>query len=505
MNATFIFVFAFCLVAIFSPGVAAQPKSMVIDEAGSVLATVGGIDFRECIIESGFRDRQVQCARLDVPENREDPEGKQIRLFIVRLPTKNPNPRPDPVLFLAGGPGQAASEGYLHIDKTLTGLAKDRDFYLIDQRGTGFSNFLGCDSPHEQGFLPFQYNPAEIKAFFRECLHTLPGDPRFYTTSIAIRDFEAVRQALGIGRWNLLGGSYGTRVAIHYMRRDPEFIRSAVLDSVVPPELNFGTGIALQSQKILDHLYKRCREDAECHRRFPDLQHQVEGLLSRLADAPIEVQTEDFRTGRIKSYTLTRAHLAILIRLYLYDTRSLALLPPILHRAAAERRYAPLVRASESMMEGMGQMLSPGMHQSVVCTEDVPLYKLDHNLVEKTRDTYLGTEFLDSLKTSCSVWPRGVMDEDFKEPLKSDIPTLLLSGEYDPITPPQYAEQAAKYLSNARHLVLEGQGHPVAGKGCAPSIIADFVDRASPANLKESCLGRLDEAPLFINFNGPTP
>lgn len=487
----------------------------LIDMDQPVVATVGEVEFRECILEAEGRDRTLQCAWIEVPEDYSLPEpssgsasgdANTIKLFIARRPARKPKAPLDPMLFLAGGPGQSASESYLHMDRVFSDLAKERDFYLIDQRGTGHSNFLGCgDAVDSDALLLSEQSPEQTRAMATACLEQLPGDPRFYTTSVAIRDFERIRKALGKQHWNLFGASYGTRVALHYMRRHPEAVRTATLDSVVPPSLALGPDIAFLSQRVLDDMYQRCEEDGECRARFPQLRRDVEALFARLEEGPIEVEAESFRTGQQKTLTFTRTHLEALVRMYLYNTRSLALLPPMLHEAAANGNFAPIARAATASAEAMEDMLAPGMHNAVLCTEDAPFYDKDSAREERNRNTYMGIEFLANIRHICELWPRGVMDEDFKEPLNSDVPTLLLSGERDPITPPEYAEQVAESLSRGRHLELEGQGHFVSVEGCAPQLIETFVSTASPEGLPTACLDRLDAAPLFINFNGPTP
>lgn len=493
-----------CLVS--GQSLAAEAESELIDMSKPVVATVGSIEFRECVLEASGLDREVQCARHQVPEDHANPDGKKIELFMVRLPARKPKQEFEPMLFLAGGPGQAASDGYLHIDRNFAALAKERDFYLLDQRGTGHSNLFSCAGAMEsEDLVELQTDPEKIQEFSLKCLEELPGDPRQYTTSVAIKDFEAVRKALGFEQWNLFGASYGTRVGIHYMRRHPEAVRTAVLDSLVPPDLTLGTEIAFLSQAVLSHMYQRCAEDEACNSRFPNLETETEQLFARLKEEPIEVQAESFSSGQIETIQFTHAHLMLLVRMYLYNSSSLALLPPMLHEAAVNDNFAPLARAAKTASESMDDMLALGMHNSVMCTEDVRFYGASDDLNRKNQNTYMGTAFLENLQAMCKAWPIGVMDEDFKEPLKSAIPVLLLSGEQDPITPPEYGDQVKQHLSNAKHLVVKGQGHFVSIQGCAPHLVAKFVSEASVEGLSADCLSRLSAAPLFINFNAPSP
>jgi len=495
--------------ALAQSGEGGSSPQIPIDLNQPVVATVGDIEFRECTLQAEGRDRRVQCAWLTVPEHYDAPEGETLELFIARLPARSPRAKQvskEPMLFLAGGPGQSASEGYLHIDRAFSGLARERDFYLIDQRGTGHSNRLDCDEALEHAQLfDQQLSRDDIQASISRCLEQLPGDPRFYTTSAAVRDFEQARSALGLPHWNLFGVSYGTRTAQHYMRRHPEAVRTAILDSVVPAEYNLGPNIAQLSQRALDSLYDRCEADQECRERFPDLRQAVESLFARLAEAPLEVRAEDFSSGEVTTVTLTRTHLEVLVRMYLYNTHSVARYRPNSTKAPPGTTSPPWPGRPTALQTKCRALFATGMHNAVICTEDAAFFTPDAEQTARDEQTYMGASFLDNIIASCELWPRGLLDPDFKDPLVSDIPTLLLSGEYDPITPPEYAEQALEHLSNAVHLELKGQGHFVSTAGCAPHLLEKFVNTASPEGLREPCLDRLEAPPLFMNFNGPSP
>lgn len=479
----------------------------VIDLGQPVVATVGDIEFRECRVTTQYRERKVQCAWFEVAENPVLADGKQIALFIVRLPAMRAAKAPlDPLLMIAGGPGQAASEAYLFADQTYSPLAKNRDFYLIDQRGTGHSNNLGCqDIVDAADWIGADLNAAKVETITAECLAGLAGDMAQYTTENTVRDFERARAALGVRQWNLLGVSYGTRVSTHYMRRYPSSVRTAILDGVVPPEGVLGTEIAVRSQNTLDALLSRCANDPACHQAMPNLKQELADLFKQLDSQPEMFTYEDFTSGLMEKITFSRGHLELLLRLYLYNPHSLAILPPMLHEAALNQNYAPLARASRLVIQSMGQSLAMGLHNSVMCTEEVPHFELTEALREQNTNSYMGMNIVSQLQAICRVWPKEKVADDFRAPLVSAIPTLLLSGEFDPITPPSYAESAKKHLSNARHLMLQGQGHGVSGVGCTPNLLAHFVAEASVTDLNVECLSRVSASPLFINFNGSAP
>lgn len=483
-------------------------RDEVIDMNAPVEAVVGELEFRECLVSSQGMDRKVQCAWYEVAENPQAQDGNKIRLFVARLPAKRHVKHiNDPVLFIAGGPGQAASESYLFADHIWESLAKNRDFYLIDQRGTGYSNYMGCDDLlNNEQLVNMDYDSEKVKQLARDCVAMLPGDARFYTTDITVQDFDELRSALGIEKWNLLGVSYGTRVATHYMRSFPKSVRTVVLDSVVPPQHILGSEIAARSQQTLDVLFERCETNSQCHERMPELRKNVEALLSKLDDDPVSIRVENFKTGKIEDMTFTREHLVTLVRMYLYNPRTLALLPPMLHEAAQNGNYSPIARAATNTAENLQNSMATGLHNGVMCTEEYPYYEnISEDEKDASRSSYMGMDLIQLMQDVCSVWPQGETIAAMKEPLISDIPTLLLSGEFDPITPPAYAEKTLQTLSNARHLVLKGQGHFVSGTGCTPHLVEKFVTDASSASLNTRCLDRISAAPLYLNFNGAAP
>lgn len=486
---------------------AADTAPAPLDLNAPVVASVGHIDFRECNLTAEARERRVQCATLTVRENPADAESRTIDVFIVRLPAKRASAQAqDPMLLLAGGPGQAASEAFLFADQSFAALAKNRDFYLIDQRGTGRSNYLGCDEvASEADMMLLPYSSARIKQMTEGCLASLDADLTRYTTAYAIEDFEQVRKALGVTAWNLLGVSYGTRVASHYMRAHPSRVRTAVLDSVVPPEKPLGPEIALQSEASFTALLARCAANPACAERMPGLGEHVHALFARLKTAPVTVAYENFSTGDMATMDFSHAHLAALVRLYLYNTHSVALLPPMLQAAAVNHNFAPLARASAKLLTQLRGKMSAGLHNTVLCSEDVPFYNYGDALLEATAQTYMGTDLLQAIHDVCAVWPQANIPENFRAPLQTAVPTLLFSGEFDPITPPAYADMVLPGLTQAKHLVLPGQGHFVSASGCAPDLVENFVSNRSIERLNPACLQRLRAAPLFVNFNGPAP
>jgi pimeloyl-ACP methyl ester carboxylesterase len=374
---------------------------------------------------------------------------------------------------------------------------------LVDQRGTGDSQKLDCDMP-EDALEDIDTPPGELAALARECLRTLPGDPRFYTTSVAVRDLDAVREALGYARINLYGASYGTRVAQHYVRRFPGHARTVVLDGVVQPGLALGPAIATDAEASLRKAFADCGAAPECKQAFGDLDAAFDALRARLAAGPQQVRFTDPVSGEPREDGFGRGELALAVRILSYTANSRALLPLLVHEAS-QGNLAPLVAQAAMIAEQFEGMLAIGMHNAVSCTEDIPF--IDTATVDRAAlaRSYLGSAMLDGLQAMCAVWPQGVLDEDLRAPLSSAVPALLFSGSADPVTPPANAAAAAKGFSQHVELVFDGQGHTQLGEPCALGILRRFLQTGSAAGLDTACVAEVRQPPFFLNFNGSAP
>jgi pimeloyl-ACP methyl ester carboxylesterase len=302
----------------------------------------------------------------------------------------------------------------------------------------------------------------------------------------------------------LYGVSYGTRVAQHFARRYPGSTRSVIIDGVVPPQLSLGPEIATESQKAVDKILARCAEDDACNNRFPDVAADFERVVAELRAAPVTIAVPHPSTGRPEDIEFGEGELAGAIRLLAYHPNTIALMPLLIHEAG-KGNYVPLGSQFMMTMIAMADAMSLGMHNAVMCTEDVPFYDKSSIDYDGLATSYMGTFQLDALEAICSIWPAGPIDDEFKVPLATDLPVLLLSGDSDPITPPRYAELAAVDLENATHLIGKNQGHGQIGVGCTPRLIADFIDAADPSGLDATCLERSFVMPFFLDFSGPNP
>lgn len=468
---------------------------------GSPNSAIAALVTEDCRLTSDWLATvSALCAILTVAENPADPGGPQIDLFVARVPSLSGTPEPDPVVLINGGPGEGTTELYLGLRPAFEPLRRERDIIILDQRGTGRSNRLACPSADAADLDTA--DPDVLRELISECIASLDADLRYYTTSVAVGDLETLRQTLDVPEWNIYGISYGTRVAQHYLRRYPEHTRALILDGIAPPEVALGPEIAANAQAALDMIMSRCADDISCAEQFPDLEQKFATVMSRLEEEPQTVPMPDPQTGEATTLSLSDRQMQLAVRLMSYSPYTAALLPLILSEAY-DGNYAPLTAQAYLVVGQLEESLSMPMHNSVVCTEDVPFFEISD--FDAPGQTYLGTSVVDALNTVCSIWPAGFRDDDLKDPLGSSHPVLLLSGEADPVTPPAYGTQVLQNLSNARHLVGPGQGHGLVTVGCVPNLMRRFVQDLDPQGLDADCLEREQPTPFFLDFAGPAP
>jgi len=445
------------------------------------------------------------CAPFEVPENRDDPHSRKIGLKLAVIRSSAQVASKDMLVLLAGGPGQAATESWPGVSTALQPLTAHRHVVLLDQRGTGGSNPLTCNDESESadsGADDSDAHPDRQREETERCLKQLAGraDPRFYTTTIAAQDLEEVRKALGSPSFDLVGVSYGTRMAQQYAMRYPQAVRSMVLDGVVPNELALGQDFARNLDDALKAQFARCSANDDCRKRFSDPYQTLYQLRDALRANPHKVSFRDPQTYQSVQRELNEYSLASVVRMFAYTPLTAALLPLSIN-AAAHGDVGPLLGQAKLLSGDLSDTMNGGMQLSVICSEDADL------LQPRPDDahTILGNRMIDTLQTACAVWPKGTRPADFHQPLKSNAPALLLSGQFDPVTPSRYGDQVAKNLPQSRHFVLAGQAHNVINVGCAPQLVKRFIENLKPEALDATCLDRLRPTPMFIDFNGAAP
>jgi pimeloyl-ACP methyl ester carboxylesterase len=482
--------------------------------AGLVISSAGfaapdssaAIVFSPCQIQdlNGIAVYNAECTDFAVPENPANPGGRIIKLRVARVPAINREKQPDPLFLLAGGPGMGATALYGNAAPAFGAIRRNRDIVLVDQRGTGSSNALNCRTDDLE---MLSATPEQLRDEAQACLAKLKehADVAYYTTSVAVQDLDRVRAALGYERINLYGGSYGTRVAQHYMRRFPTHTRAVILDGVVAPEQILGPETAIDAENALTHVLARCASDAACKAQFGDPAEAYRALRKSLAAKPVSVTLPDPTTGTPRTIEFGSLQLALVLRLSIYNSEQASLLPLALSLAQQSGNFAPLAGQFLMTLSTFEEVASYGMHNSVVCTEDVPFFdtvKIDRARLEAT---FLGAVQVDALKRICDGWPRGPLDEDFHAPLRSDVPVLLLSGGNDPVTPPANAELAKAGFTHSLHLVLPDLGHGQIGAPCMGGVMASFIALGKVKGLDVSCTRRARPQPFFTTLSGPAP
>jgi pimeloyl-ACP methyl ester carboxylesterase len=304
------------------------------------------------------------------------------------------------------------------------------------------------------------------------------------------------------GQIDLYAVSYGTRVAELYMRRFPEATHAAILDGVTYPQQAIGPDTPVDGEQALNLILARCRAAPDCAAAYPSLTQDLERLLDRYGVEKTTLSLSDPASGAPLEFEFNRSVLSAALRFLSYNATEASLLPTLIHEAAIGR-LAPLAAQTIMMARQIGDQIAIGMQNTVVCSEDVPFYgAIDR---AKLARTYQGTEQLDALAEICKLWPRGPVDPDLHSALHSDVPTLLLSGGADPVTPPAGALRLAEGLHRYRHLVLAGEGHGQVATGCVPKLMARFLDTADPLTLDATCLERHHPTPFFVGLTGPAP
>jgi pimeloyl-ACP methyl ester carboxylesterase len=476
-------------------GCRAGQEATVPPPVGRAVASAPTAIDRECApsVPEGAR-----CGTVQVFENRDTREGRTLDLAYVVLPAIG-NAQPDPVFVLAGGPGQAATRLLVLASSSLSTVNETRDLVFVDQRGTGASNGLRCVMEELDAMLRGPWDAAN-QAVLVECGRSLPADLAWYTTPPAMDDLDDVRVALGYDEINLWGGSYGTRAGLAYLRQHGDHVRSAVLWGVAPPGQPFMRTFGPQGQAALDALLADCAADARCNALLPRGPEVVGRIMARLREAPARVEVTDPRDGSQVTLELTDQILASSLRLALYDTGSAASLPGMLS-AADQGHYEPLMGLAIPTTVAIREQIHLGMFMAVACAEDVPLLTAE-DMAAADR-TFMGGEFLRSLQSTCAQWPKAALPAGYLEPVRSDVPVLLMAGEVDPVTPPATARLAAQTLSRSRVVPFPGTGHGTSNTlACEAQLVRRFMDDPNPAALDVGCTEGLKRPPFELPRSG---
>lgn len=446
--------------------------------------------------------KDARCGVYEVFENRAAKSGRKIPIQVVVLPATGTERLSDPLLYFSGGPGASSINEGAYFAATAPDLRKNRDLLLIDSRGTGKSAALICDelrgTASIQGFLE-DYMPAEK---VRACLDRLQktADLAQYSTDNVVDDAEEIRTALGYGKVNLMGTSYGTRTVQVYMRRHPGSVRTAVMSGVLPLDEAFPVVAARYAQQGLDVLVTECEGDPACKKAFPKLREEVAAVLRQVEKEPVKVQVIQADTGQPIDFTLSKNGLGQVLRRMLYYNQWISLTPLYLH-LAAQGDWQPFAEFAQVISRAQSNS-AEGYYLSITCSEDLAFVR-EEEIPAAVAGTFLGDLRARKQLASCVGWPAPKLGPDFRVPVKSDIPALLFSGGADPATPPSSGERVARTLSRSRHVVVPDGGHGLGGlKGeeCVPQMISAFIAAGSAEPLDTSCAARMQRPDFLLSL-----
>ena len=433
---------------------------------------------------------EAKCGTLTVFENRATGKGRKIDMNVLVLPATSQQREPDPLFYFAGGPGSAATEDAPGIAPIFAKIHEHRDLVFIDQRGTGKSNPLNCDL-----FDP-AYPQSYLEAFFpveavKKCREQLEpkADLTLYTTNIAMDDIDDVRAALGYEQINLVGASYGTRAALVYLRRHPKHVRAVVLQGVAPTNQFMPLHFPQDTERALQGVLSECEADAACHEAFPKIKDEAAYALGILLQSPATAEIQPEGTNDKVTLRLNANLAAEAVRYMLYSPVPASRIPLFLH-LARHGNYGPLTQAALFYRKNLVATGSNGMYLSVTCAEDLP-WVTREEAKRLAQNTVLGPYRYYDQSEACELWPRGAVEATYAEPVRSDKPVLIITGEWDPVTPPAQGDAVAKTLPNSLHLVVPHGAHGLGGLeniDCVDGVLTTFIERGTVKGLDTSCV-----------------
>ena len=444
----------------------------------------------------------AKCGTLGVFENRATRKGRKIPINVVVLPATGAKREPDAVFYFAGGPGSAATEDAPGIADILARIREHRDLVFVDQRGTGQSNPLDCTlfNPTDQQSFLGSFFPVDDIRKCREQLE-LNADLTLYTTEIAMDDLDDVRAALGYEQINLYGASYGTRAALVYLRQHPKHVRTAMLHGVAPTNQLMPLNFPQDNERALQGVLSECEADEACSKAFPQLKKNAQRVLEELLQSPAQVELQMPGSKDPVKLTLNRNLAAEAIRYMLYSPGGASRVPLVLH-TAAQGNYGPLTRAALNFRRNIVATGSNGMYLSITCAEDLPWVNAKE--AEKLgANTFLGDYRYRQQNEACALWPRAKIDSKYAEPVRSDKPVLIMTGEWDPVTPPAHGEAVAKTLPNSLHLVVNDGAHGLSGLNgieCLDRLMTEFVERGTVKGLDTTCVKNIKRSGFALRF-----
>ena len=446
----------------------------------------------------------VECGYLTVPEQHSQPDGRSIELGVAILKSSGSSPRPDPLVMAQGGPGGSTIDTYasLLLDSP---LRRERDIVLFDQRGTLRSKpALLCPEnieltlrtiEQDLGRDEEQRQSDEALMQCRARLLREGVDLSAYDTLENAADVEALRVALGYEQINLYGVSYGTLLALQVLREFPGGLRSVIVDSVVPPQVNFLEQAARSENRAMTEFFSACAADARCNASYPNLERVFYEHIQLLDRQPARVPMTDPQTGVTYHAVVRGDTFQELFFQMLYATELLPLLPLLLYDARAGR-YETFGRIASLFV--FERTIAEGMYFSVICAEEAdfdPADAADAQLRPQIAER--AVRDAQHLIDLCRRWQVEPLGAAADRPVAGDVPTLVLTGRFDPITPPAFGEQAAETLRPSYLFTFPAAGHGVfQSDPCADRLVAAFLE--NPQTRPDGACVAAEGPPRFV-------
>jgi pimeloyl-ACP methyl ester carboxylesterase len=445
-------------------------------------------------------DEELLCGKLTVFENRETRTGRTIDLNVVVLPALDPSRSEAPLFDLAGGPGVASTGAAGFYANEGKEYRRHRDVVLVDQRGTGSSNPLTAAprTRSPQDYLTEMY-PVDYVNTMRQTLERR-ADLTQYTTAIAMDDLDDVRAWLGYEQINLNGLSYGTRAALVYMRQHPARVRSAILTGVAPTYLKMPLHHARAAKRAMDLLLKECAADAACHQAFPEIERDWEEALARLGRGPARVGYSPPDKSGTVTVEIQRDVFAEKLRNRMYSRESASRIPLLVHQAA-QGDFAPFLKEAIPTDRSGPDFIADGMYLSVTCAEDVPFIDQEEAAKANAGNPF-GNYRVEQQTRACGLWPRGKIPADYHEPVSTNAPVLIFSGNLDPVTPPERGDEVANHLPDSRHIIIPHGAHGPDGLtnvDCLDKLMLEFLAKGNAKDLDTSCVGQVRPPPFVTS------
>ena len=488
-------------VAVFS-----QTKNSVETHASTTEA-VPRIERGECAVPIPPKEK-AECGYLIVYEDRRANKGRTIRLPFITMKSESATPFPDPILYTGGGPG-SSSLGQVKNRRYIPYL-KNRDYILFEQRGTKYAQpSLECPEVSEALLDAAKRNltnsasaNAELKAVrsCREKLRRSGINLSAYNSAASAADIEDLRRLSSYEKWNLYGISYSTRLMLTVMRFYPNGIRSVLLDSVLPPSVSYDETSVDGVVRSLNLIFASCKADVECNAAYPELEKQFYSLVQRLDAKPISVDVKASRNEAITSLMLNGGDVVNGVYSALETGYKLASLPSLISRAEQNDHQA-LAALAETKLDVSNFAL--GMRYSVWCVEEMPFQNrsLIKNQITTVYPKLKGFSIQSTFPAICDAWRVKPASKIENEPVSSNIPALILAGEYDPDTPPNWGKLAARTLPNSRFFELPGTSHvPTFGSTCAQELGEAFFNNPQ-SSLDSQCIKKMPALKFELTTN----